>query len=385
MIKTTQTLKGLPLLADVPEGMITELSGMIESQTLASGEVLFEKGEAGDALYIIEQGEVKVFAINDDGEEAIYNQMGPGQVIGQWSIVDGEPRIAGVAALSDVEMSKLSRDSLMEVVARQPPSVLDSLRSAANRLKLGYWTFLKQLPLLGTLPDETLAKLAERLETVSLGENEVLFRKGDAGSSLYIIETGWVKIVTKDEKGEELVLNQCGPGQAIGEMSLIDQDPRSASVIAASPSVVMLELDRDGFLEVMEEHPEVALAVMRYLSGRMRWNTTYIEQAIDWSRRIAEGDYDFAMHQIESEQTQLSAEDISDEARATELLSAFFAMVKGVQEREEALKSQLQRLTIEIDEAQAQEDYERLTESDFFAQLKATAEQIRQEASAEEG
>ncbi len=69
----------------------------------------------------------------------------------------------------------------------------------------------------------------------------------------------------------------------------------------------------------------------------------------------------------------------SDEARAGELLSAFFEMARGVQEREENLKQQLRELSIEVDETKRKQEFENLTESTFFTNLKSAAQRMREE------
>jgi CRP-like cAMP-binding protein len=381
----TQTLKGLPLLASLPDDVIVELAGRFESRSLAAGEALFHKGEPGDALHIIVKGEVEVFVKDDQGQEQILNRLGPGCALGEMSIINEEPRTASVTALSPVEVLRLSRHDFLEVLSHQPASLLDSLREVADRLRLRYLDILKGLPLFVSLSDDLLAELAAKLETVNLGKDEVLFRKGAPGDSMYIIDSGWMKVVTEGTHGEELVLNQCGPGETVGEMSMVDEEPRSASVIAISP-VRALRLRRDAFLETLSRQPDLAMDFMRNISGRLRFATTYIEKAIELSERVASGDYDFAIDQIQSEQSAIvgGSRELSDEARATKLLSAFFAMVEGVKEREENLKKQLLQITIQIDEAKRKEEFEALTQSDFYAGLKAAAQKLRDERTAED-
>ena len=148
---------------------------------------------------------------------------------------------------------------------------------------------LKQSFLFRGLPDSALSVLAEKVTTRALKDKESLFAKGDKGDSLFMIGSGWVKIVTEDTQGGELILNKCGPGEAIGEMSLLDEEPRSAGVIALSDAQV-LELKRDAFLDILDRNPDVALLVIRGISSRLRFSTTYIEKAIEWSQQIAEGD-----------------------------------------------------------------------------------------------
>lgn len=224
------------------------------------------------------------------------------------------------------------------------------------------------------LPEDVLAALAQKVSGRRLAEGEALFRKGDRGDSLFIIDDGWVKIVTESAEGGELTLNRCGPGEIIGEMSLLDDAPRSAGVVALADAEV-LELRREAFIELLEQRPDLALQVIRGISSRLRFSTTYIEKAIEWSKKISEGDYSFV------EQSQPAQElkgQVSDEDKAGQLLSAFFQMVRNVKQREDELRQQLQKLTLEIDEARRKREFEELISTDFYANLREQARKLRQ-------
>lgn len=231
---------------------------------------------------------------------------------------------------------------------------------------------LKKAFLFQGLPDEALEVLAQKMTHQKLATNEVLFRRGDQGDSLYIIEEGRIKIVREEGKGGEVILNHCGPGEAIGEMSLFDLEPRSASVIAVTNSQV-LQLKREAFFELLDQRPDVSLVLLQSLSSRLRFASTYIQKAIEWSQKIAEGDYSI-MDQIQPEQ-----EAESDEDRAKQMLSAFFQMVKGVKAREDQLKQQVQKLTLAIDEARRKQEFEELTGTEFYSKLKLQAQKIREQ------
>lgn len=244
--------------------------------------------------------------------------------------------------------------------------------------------YLKKLPLFQGLPDPALAEMAAHVVRRSLPKDAVLFRKGDPGDSLYVIRTGWVKITLEGAYGDELALNHCGPGEVVGDLSLIDHEPRSAGVVTLS-DVEVLELKRDAFMTVLGNEPLLALDVMRNITARVRFTTTYIEKAIELSHRIAEGDYSFAIDQIQSIQSTIVGGRKTDETRASELLAAFFRMVEGVKNREENLKNQLRQLTIEIDEGKRKQEFDDLTKSPFFANLKSAAKTLRQQRADEEG
>jgi CRP-like cAMP-binding protein len=241
---------------------------------------------------------------------------------------------------------------------------------------------LKNIPLLQGLPDETLRALAAELDTRHLHTGDILFHKGADGDAIYIIRSGWVKIVTENSAGQELVLNHCGPGEVVGEMALIDREPRSAGVIALSP-VDVLQLKRETFMQVLSRQPMLALDIMRNFSARLRFSTTYIEKAIEWSRRIAAGDYHLTIEDIEST-SGIVDNDKADDVRAAELLSAFFEMVQGVRDREESLKQQLRQLSIEIDETKRRQAFEEVAQSPFYQDLKSSVQQIRRQQSGDE-
>lgn len=236
---------------------------------------------------------------------------------------------------------------------------------------------LKKTTIFKNISDDVLTEVARKAFTRKLLKDEVLIRKGETGDSLFLIHTGWVKIVTEGSKGDELIINKCGPGETIGEMALLDGIPRSATVIALTDGEA-LELKQDVFEEILQQRSDVPLAIIRSYSERLRFSTTYIEKAIDWSQKTAEGDYSFA------EQTQpLINSAGSDDDKAAQLLSAFFAMVRKVKEREDGLKEQLEKLTIEIDQARRKQEFEEITSTEFYAQLKEQARALRQKRAQE--
>jgi len=230
---------------------------------------------------------------------------------------------------------------------------------------------LKNTLIFSGLADDALAEVAQKALTRKLQKGDVLMRKGEVGDSLFLIHQGWVKIVTEDSKGDELIINKCGPGETIGEMALLDQGTRSATVVAMDDAEV-LELKNDVFEKILNQRPDVSLSIIRSYSDRLRFSTTYIERAIDWAQKIAEGDYSFI------DQTHPMNQTASDDDKATQLLSAFFTMVRRVKEREDGLKKQLEKLSFEIDQARRKQEFEEITSTEFYTQLKEQAKALRQ-------
>lgn len=147
---------------------------------------------------------------------------------------------------------------------------------------------LRKAPLFESLTDAELAALAARLKQRVFARGVVLFHKGSAGSSLYLIEAGKVRITTLSEAGEELTINIHGPGECFGELAMLDGLPRSASAIAMDQTTTYV-LHREDFLAVLETHPAMVRSVIALLSGRVRHATEYAESLafLDVQSRIA--------------------------------------------------------------------------------------------------
>ena len=372
------SLRSLPLFSFLPEDIISDLVGKMQRHQLGEGKVLFRQGEAGGIMYVITAGSVKIALEDPHGRELVLMHRSPYEVIGETSLIDLEPRAATVTAVTPVGLLSLPHQDLITSIAHQQ-SALETMQDIVVQMRVDYQAeTLQKLPLFSDLPQDMRREIAHKMAKLDLTKGEELFHKGDPGDALYVIRTGWVKIVTEDARGEELILNQCGPSDAIGEMALVDGQPRSASVIAQSDSEI-LRLSRDDFLAVLDDRPVLALDIIRNVSARLRFATTYIEQAIEWSKRIGEGDYASAINQIQTTRSSAGADGQSDADKASELLSAFFSMVQGVKEREDKLRQQLHKLTIQIDEAKRQEEFDTLTGSDFFRELKESAQRMREQ------
>jgi CRP/FNR family transcriptional regulator, cyclic AMP receptor protein len=123
--------------------------------------------------------------------------------------------------------------------------------------------------LLSGLPQSLLSKLFETAKLMQLRADEVLFLAGEAGDGCYRIEDGLLKVTMVSRSGSERVLAFLGPENIVGELSMIDGLPRSASVIAVRPTKVSF-LSRAAFEEFAKEHPEVYKSLVTLLAARLR-------------------------------------------------------------------------------------------------------------------
>jgi len=135
---------------------------------------------------------------------------------------------------------------------------------------------LKQVPLFQGLTEGELKSLTADFVRQELQPDDVLFYQGDAGHILYVVETGKVRIFVQGEDGQELSVTVCGTGDLVGEMSVIDELPRSASAVALERTTV-LRLSRERFREHVRRSPQLAFNVMKALSVRLRFSTRQLD------------------------------------------------------------------------------------------------------------
>ncbi len=129
--------------------------------------------------------------------------------------------------------------------------------------------FLRRVPLFSHLSEPELERLGEVTRERTYPKKCVILFEDDPGAALYVVGAGQVKVVLIGEDGREVILSVLGEGDFFGEMALIDDEPRSAHVIAMQDSSLLV-LRREDFEQRLREAPTIALGLLRELSRRLR-------------------------------------------------------------------------------------------------------------------
>ena len=128
---------------------------------------------------------------------------------------------------------------------------------------------LKAVPFFTQLNEHELDVVRSLASERSYAKTAVVLTEGEMGDSLYMIQSGKVKVVIGDEEGREIILKILGPGDFFGEMSMIDKEPRSASVTTLEPATFLV-LTHAAFEKCVEQAPRIAKVVMQILAHRVR-------------------------------------------------------------------------------------------------------------------
>jgi uncharacterized membrane protein len=137
---------------------------------------------------------------------------------------------------------------------------------------------LADVSLFALLDEKERCLLAERVETVTFEAEKVIFNVGDPGDSMYIVVAGEVQLSVKTKTGEEMFLESTGPGDFFGEISLLDEGPRTASARTLT-AVTAIEVDRGDLDELFRLAPAAAMDLLAATGRRLRRNAMIIRNA----------------------------------------------------------------------------------------------------------
>jgi CRP-like cAMP-binding protein len=111
------------------------LDALMRTVHLTDSQVLFHKGERGDALYVIETGQVRIFTFDEKGQEITLNILGPGDTFGEMALVDEQPRAASAAAVGPTTLRRLSREDFLAKLHTSPGLVREIIELLSDRVR----------------------------------------------------------------------------------------------------------------------------------------------------------------------------------------------------------------------------------------------------------
>jgi len=140
-------------------------------------------------------------------------------------------------------------------------------------------SILSEIEHLRELGENERAALSEEIDLVPYGAGQIVFHYGDPGHALYIVRSGEVEIYIKNDQGEKIVLEISKPGDIFGEVSLLDDGPRTAWV-AAVTEVELLRLDREHFEDYVRRYTPAALNLLSVAARRLRRSDDFIRRTV---------------------------------------------------------------------------------------------------------
>merc|ERR1719195_243334 len=216
--------------------------GVIDAMSLVKvepGVNLITQGEEGDNFYVVDEGKFDVYVQRGGNPAGKVCEYGPGDLFGELALMYNAPRQATVKATSAGQLWALDRESFQMM-----------LSTAEHIRKSTYEEFLANVEIFSHMTRYELGKLSDLLESELFEAGDDIVKQGDHGNSFYIIEEGEAKAYIHGDEGEVEVKHYARPGEYFGEVALIMDEARRATVRAITDCVV-LSVSRDDFDRVL--------------------------------------------------------------------------------------------------------------------------------------
>src|SRR5215212_2607859 len=249
-------LHSTPLFARVDPAVVAEIATELEHLRLDPGAVVIREGEAGDGLYLVVRGRLRVVAYAQDGTEIFLNAIEPGEGVGEIALLTGERRTATVYTTSTAELLRLSSEQFDLLGQRYPAAAHAIAESIVQRLQQ---TQLNLALYVGKrfehLDEPVLRALQAELELVLLRSGEVIVRQGEPSDALYLVINGRLRVVLEQAEAAASTLYELRRGQTVGEIGILTGGPRTATVYAVRDSL-LARLPRAGFDRLLTAYPQ---------------------------------------------------------------------------------------------------------------------------------
>lgn len=232
------------LFAHLDDDQTAQVLGAMQERKIPAKDVkVISQGDQGDYFYVVESGSFDIFVSStgkiEPGPTGMGKQVsttGPGTSFGELALMYNAPRAATVISTGPSILWQLDRITFRRIL----------MDSAFERRRM-YESFLDSVPLLSTLTPYERSKIADALETTKQPAGAVIIREGDVGDRFYILEAGSAKAY---KHGNSQPLKSYQKGDYFGELALLDDKPRAASVVADS-EVKLATLGKNGFQRLL--------------------------------------------------------------------------------------------------------------------------------------
>ncbi|HEX6844682.1 MAG TPA: cyclic nucleotide-binding domain-containing protein [Actinomycetota bacterium] len=238
-VEAASLIDALPAFDDLPVDVLNDLAGRVQLRTVARGHTVFRQGDRADAFYVVRRGQVAIEdADPETGDTRTLRILERGDSFGEGGLLEGGTRQAAARALEETEVFRVDKNVFDRLLADQidAPEFAPTMQAYAE---------LHALPPFQRLATNQLAELLAHGGFVSAQPGDTIVRQGEPGDAFYVVASGRAEVVQ-----DGAVLGEIGPGGHFGEIALLEDVPRTASVVARAP-LRAFRLDREGFDAVL--------------------------------------------------------------------------------------------------------------------------------------
>lgn len=231
-----EAIKDILLFRSLDQPQMQEVLDAMFERKVESGEIVIRQDDDGDNFYVIDRGIFNIYVKNDKGDNTLVGKYNNSGSFGELALMYNMPRAATIEAASEGALWAMNRQTFRRIV----------LKSAFKKRK-EYEKLLENVPMLKTLENYERMNLCDALMPKTFQDGERIIKQGDDADEMYFVEDGTVRItIIKEGCDKEVEVSRLTKGGYFGELALVAQKPRAASVYAVG-TVKLATLDVQAF------------------------------------------------------------------------------------------------------------------------------------------
>merc|ERR1712070_529383 len=238
--RIAETLSKSFMFADLEEKDLETIILATKEYTFSPGTKVITEGEDGNYLFVIERGTLECTNVID-GQGRVVNTCREGDVFGELALLYNCPRAAQVTAKNQCVCWQLDRDTFNNIVVE-----------AAQKRRKKYDKFLQSVTLLSTIDAYERSQIADALVPEVFDMGQTVVKQDDPGNNFYIVESGTLYALKNDVR-----VRDYKPGDYFGELALLKNQPRAASIIVSSDKARLLSMSRASFGKMLGNLPQL--------------------------------------------------------------------------------------------------------------------------------
>ncbi len=232
-------------LSKLTQDQLVEVTRNVQPQIFQPGATIVRQGEVGDKFYILLDGKADVYLSEPGGSQVYVNQLKRGEYFGEMALLGGGLRTATVKASNDAPVSVAALD---DMAFNQLIATSYTLRTELTGLIQQRSVYDQLQAVSSSLTAKTLAAALENTDSVTYQAGREIVKQGDVGTTFYFLLEGKVDILVKDEQGKDELVNQLTKGTYFGEMALMGDSRRMATVrVSKGRTAKVVELNMQEF------------------------------------------------------------------------------------------------------------------------------------------
>jgi len=241
----TNALQKIDFFSGFSKEELSRISSRLRTEKYKKGIDIVKQGDVGDELYIIRSGEVEILVRSDtDDMERVVAHLSGGDHFGEVALVVDVPRTATCRARTSVEVWVLSKEDFNQLLRDN----LD-LPEKQDRA-MAAMTLIRRMPIFREFKDKEVNIISSMLKSKSVPPKTTIVKQGEPGDAFYVIKSGEVVVSVRTETGEKPV-GRLGEAEYFGEIALVSNQPRTATVTSMSETELLV-LEKSDFDTVME-------------------------------------------------------------------------------------------------------------------------------------